>query len=91
MQLKEWVNSHDPAARRAIREHIARTLGVSECAVRHWMSGIRRVPGVLCIRLERLTGRAVTRYELRPDIFGEGPVEGQGRVAPSLMLRDISR
>jgi DNA-binding transcriptional regulator YdaS (Cro superfamily) len=84
MQLREWINSHAITERRGVRESIARALGVSEVAVRHWMNGIRRVPGNQCIPLERLTGRHVTRYELRPDIFGKAPKRGE----PALRVVD---
>jgi Putative antitoxin of bacterial toxin-antitoxin system, YdaS/YdaT len=88
MQLKAWVNSHPTAERRLLRESIARAMGVSEVAVRHWVNGIRRVPGTHCIPLELLTGRQVTRYELRPDIFGKPP-EGRGKgPAPALRWVD---
>jgi DNA-binding transcriptional regulator YdaS (Cro superfamily) len=87
MQLREWINSHAITERRVARESIARALGVSEVAVRHWMNGIRRVPGHHCIPLELLTGRQVTRYELRPDIFGKAPPAGK-RGEPAVRVVD---
>jgi hypothetical protein len=39
-------------------------------AVSKWR---RRVPADRVLKLEELTGGRVTRYELRPDIYGESP------------------
>lgn len=39
-------------------------------AVSKWR---RRVPANRVLKIEELTGGRVTRYELRPDIYGETP------------------
>lgn len=46
----------------------ARALNVSAQAVSQW----ERCPPHRCIQLEHATCRRVTRYQLRPDIFGDG-------------------
>lgn len=36
-----------------------------------------RVPAERCLPIERITNGAVTRYELRPDVFGESPAHAE--------------
>jgi DNA-binding transcriptional regulator YdaS (Cro superfamily) len=36
-----------------------------------------RVPAERCLAIEKATGGKVTRYDLRPDVYGEAPVELQ--------------
>ena len=53
---------------------IARKLGVTQQRIHNW--GVRgRVPAEFVIELERLSDGAVTRHDLRPDIFGARPQE----------------
>jgi len=47
---------------------IARALAISPQAVVKWP---RRLPAERVLDLERLAGGAVTRHELRPDIYPE--------------------
>jgi DNA-binding transcriptional regulator YdaS (Cro superfamily) len=49
------------------RSKLAARLGVSGEAVRKWEVG--RVPAERCIEIERITDGAVTRADLRPDLF----------------------
>jgi DNA-binding transcriptional regulator YdaS (Cro superfamily) len=46
---------------------LAAVLGVSKGAVSQWKDEDRRVPAAHCVAIERATGGAVTRRELRPD------------------------
>lgn len=46
---------------------LARQLGISKSAVSQW----DRIPVERVLQVEKLTG--VSRYALRPDIFGTGP------------------
>lgn len=48
----------------------ARQLGVSQQVVWQWVNGRRPVPAHYCIRIEDVTRGAVSRYQLRPDVFG---------------------
>ena len=51
---------------------LARALGlVWPSTVTNW--AVRGIPAERCLPIERATGGAVTRFELRPDIFGEAP------------------
>lgn len=52
---------------------LARRLNVTDMAISQWKK--RGVPPERCIPIEDATDRAVTRYELRPDVFGSAPVE----------------
>jgi DNA-binding transcriptional regulator YdaS (Cro superfamily) len=63
----------DPALSRAIEEaggvaELARKLSISSQAVSQW----DRVPAERALEVERATGGAVTRHDLRPDLY---PVE----------------
>lgn len=46
---------------------LARALGISHVSVRRWV----KVPPLRVLEIERLTG--ISRYKLRPDIFGKAP------------------
>lgn len=48
---------------------IAAVCGVSREAVRRW----KRIPAEHCRSLEEATDGDLTRYELRPDVFGSAP------------------
>lgn len=52
---------------------LARRVGVTPAAVTQWVRGRRPVPPERCRAIEDATGGAVTRYDLRPDIFGPPP------------------
>jgi len=49
---------------------VARAMGISGAAVSRWRTR-GYVPATRAIELEQLCEAAVTRYELRPDVFGE--------------------
>lgn len=48
---------------------LAKMLGVTESAVSQW----KRVPYQRAVEIEAATNGAVTRYDLRPDVFGPPP------------------
>lgn len=52
---------------------LAEKLGVRQSVVSNWRTrgASPRVPAERCIAIEHATGGAVTRQELRPDVFGE--------------------
>ena len=52
------------------QSELARKLEISPQAVQLWIKN-ERIPAHRCLELERLSQNRVTRYELRPDIFGE--------------------
>jgi len=50
---------------------LAELLGITVGAVNHWVAGRGVVPAERCPAIERAVSGAVTRAELRPDVFGE--------------------
>lgn len=52
---------------------LARAVGVYTSFVSHWATNRRPVPAKWCRLIEQATDGAVTRYELREDIFGPAP------------------
>jgi DNA-binding transcriptional regulator YdaS (Cro superfamily) len=55
------------------RVALASALGVSPSLVWQWLNGKRPVAASHCRAIEAATNGAVTRYELRPDVFGDAP------------------
>lgn len=51
---------------------LAKRLGVSYQAVQKWRR-TGRAPAERCVGIEQATNGAVTRYDLRPDVFGAAP------------------
>lgn len=52
---------------------LARKLGISQGHLWSWMHRDKKVPAERCAAIEAATGGAVTRYDLRPDVFGTAP------------------
>ena len=52
---------------------LAKKVGVKPPTVYSWLR-TGRAPAERCIAIEQATGGAVTRYELRPDVFCEAPI-----------------
>ncbi|MDR0672749.1 MAG: helix-turn-helix domain-containing protein [Zoogloeaceae bacterium] len=61
MKLKTYLSTVETAA------SLARKVGVSSGFVSQWCSGFRPVPIARCVAIERATGGAVTRRDLKPD------------------------
>lgn len=56
------------------QDSLAKRLGLkSQGTVSQWVTGRRPVPSKHCRKIEELTKGKVTRYDLRPDIFGKDP------------------
>jgi DNA-binding transcriptional regulator YdaS (Cro superfamily) len=49
---------------------LAEKLGVRQNVVSNWKMR-ESVPAARCLDIERITHSVVTRYQLRPDVFGE--------------------
>lgn len=47
---------------------LSRRLRIQAPTINQWISGIRPVPLLRCVEIEALTGRQVTRQQIRPDI-----------------------
>ena len=56
----------------AVRQRIANAHGIAEVTVRSWANGTRKHPYSLsAVEItEAITDNKVTRYDLRPDIYG---------------------
>jgi DNA-binding transcriptional regulator YdaS (Cro superfamily) len=95
------------ALRRAVEQMggqsaLARVCGVKQGHVWHWLNKSLRVPAEHVLAVESATGGAVSRQELRPDIFGDahtvpGPqadraaaVAGQGAITTERLKADIA-
>ena len=52
------------------QSNLARKIGISKQFMGQIVKGTRPLPPTLCIPIERACDAAVTRYELRPDVFG---------------------
>lgn len=63
MDLESFVAEHGQTG-------AAEIIGVSQGAVWQWINGKQRITAERAIEIEEKTGGAVTRSELRPDIFG---------------------
>lgn len=72
MTLEEYINEHPRYERREIRQFLARAHDVSETTIRSWSNGTRKHPCTLTsVQItERITNLKVTRFDLRPEIFG---------------------
>lgn len=49
---------------------LASAIGIHPSFVSQWVNDHRPIPAKWCIPIEHATNGAVTRYDLRPDIFG---------------------
>jgi len=58
---------------------LAKYLGITKSAVHQWTLEGRKVPAEHCIAIEQFADGEVTRYQLRPDVFGASPSTAQGR------------
>ena len=54
------------------QDALAEALGIRSPSISEWRSR-GRVPTERCLGIERATKGKVTRYELRPDVFGKQP------------------
>ena len=52
---------------------LAKAVGVKTPTVTQWQKKVRPVPPGRCRAIEEAVSGQVTRYQLRPDIFGDGP------------------
>jgi DNA-binding transcriptional regulator YdaS (Cro superfamily) len=55
------------------QQALADALGIKSPSITEWRD--RKVPAERCIPIEEATCGAVTRYELRPDVFGPAPAQ----------------
>lgn len=58
---------------------LAKAISVPPALVWQWLNGRRPVAARHCIPIETATSGAVTRYDLRPDVFGQAPTPTETR------------
>lgn len=71
MDLQDYFSNVPHGEREKELSRVATEAGVSNSAIRHWMTGLRNVPANKVLMVESLTG--VSRHVLRPDVFGNSP------------------
>lgn len=54
------------------QSELARRIGVRQGYIWKWLRS-KKVPAERCVAIERATNGAVSRYALRPDVFGPAP------------------
>lgn len=64
------------------QSQLARLLGVKQANIWHWLNRAERVPGEYVLGIEKATGGAITRRDLRPDLYPDVSAEDPG-VAPA--------
>lgn len=62
MELKLWIETE-----RGRAVALSRVIGVPSSFVSNWVTGKKGIPLERCTAIERATGGAVTRQDLRPD------------------------
>ena len=55
--------------REITQAEFAASLGVTQSMVGHWVSGRHRVTAERAAQIEHITGGAISRAELRPDVL----------------------
>lgn len=55
------------------QKEAAALLHLSQPAIHKWLTGKGQPSPMTAVVIERATNGAVTRYELRPDVFGPAP------------------
>ena len=53
--------------------NLAKLLKTSQARVWNWIHRDNKVPAEEAVSIERVTKGKVTRFEIRPDVFGEPP------------------
>lgn len=64
--LRNYVQAPGMGQKRA-----AALFGVSQSMVSHWLKGRERITAERAIQIEQATAGAVTRADLRPDLFAD--------------------
>lgn len=62
------------------QEALAAALGIRSPSISEWRQR-EQVPVERCLQIEAATNGKVTRYDLRPDVFGKAPAKSRKRAA----------
>jgi len=68
MDLAEYLRSKELS-----QDDFAKQLGVTQGLVWQWLSARTRITAERALEIEAATAGAVSRHELRPDVFGQPP------------------
>ncbi|WP_373565917.1 transcriptional regulator [Microbulbifer okhotskensis] len=68
---------------------LAKSIGVKPPVITQWFKSKRPIPAGQCRPIEAATNGAVTRYELRPDIYGD-PVHPDENFQPAESVNENS-
>ena len=68
MELADYLSS-----KQISQDDFAKRLGVTQGLVSQWLTARTRITAERALEIEKATGGAVTRHELRDDIFGALP------------------
>lgn len=68
MELTEYLRANN-----LTQQQFAEQSECSPSAISHICTGRRKPSPTKVFRIEKASGNAVTRYDLRPDIYGEMP------------------
>lgn len=66
MELKHYLRKAGKT-----QQEFATDLGVSQGLVSQWINAVTEITPEMAVRIEQATEGKVTRYKLRPDIFGK--------------------
>lgn len=55
------------------QEKLGDICGVSQPTIWYWLNVLKKTPAEQAPKIETALGGQVTRYQLRPDVFGEAP------------------
>jgi DNA-binding transcriptional regulator YdaS (Cro superfamily) len=69
MTLSEFVKTFPRSQRVAVRQWLARELGISEVYVRSMCNGLKLIPAKFALRIENLTNGAVPKSTTAPEYY----------------------
>lgn len=64
-----YINSFSAEERLLVIDYLLKNLKIQKSSLGHWMYGHRNPSPKHALQIEKLTIGAVTRYDLRPDIY----------------------
>jgi DNA-binding transcriptional regulator YdaS (Cro superfamily) len=63
------------------QSELGRRISAKQQTVHYWVSVMGKAPAEYCRPIEAAVDGQVTRYQLRPDVFGEAPETAEERAA----------
>ena len=83
MDLKTYATKHNGTAKRwcPVLAEVAQRVGCAADTLYMIAAGHKRPSAVLARAIDEATAGEVTRYDLRPDVFGKAPAKSRKRAA----------